>query len=231
VEIAAAAFAARRRSLDASGVRDLQGAIVIRSTRVLMASCAAVAAAALLPSAAHAVLLEPATSCPEQVRVTPFAAWGDHAGYVRVGDGGFDQDGAGWRLSDAAAVDGGSPWPAFSPDADRALEIRGSATSPGTCVGIEHPTMRFFARNVGSPLGVLSVEVVLTTALGLKVAAPIGLVLRSGAWAPSPRMLVLGNLLMLAPGEKTRVSFRFTAVGLGAKWRIDDVYIDPYAKI
>jgi hypothetical protein len=198
----------------------------------LLASCAAVAAAvALSPPVADAVLLAPASSCPEPVRATPFAMWGDPAAYVRVPDGGFDEGGAGWRLSNATVVAGGSPWPAFSPDADRSLEIRGSATSPGVCIGIEHPTMRFFARNVGSPLGLLSVEIVLTTALGLKLAVPIGLILRSGDWAPSPTMPVIGNLLMLAPGQKTRVSFRFTAIGLGAKWRIDDVYVDPYAKI
>jgi hypothetical protein len=29
---------------------------------------------------------------------------------------------------------------------------------------------------------------------------------------------------------KANVAFRFTPIGLGAKWRIDDVYVDPMAR-
>ncbi|HWK28710.1 MAG TPA: hypothetical protein VNS09_19255 [Solirubrobacter sp.] len=185
-----------------------------------------------LSSPAHALVLAPATGCPDEQAGTPFAPWGDTARYVRVGDGGFDQGGAGWTLSNASVVDDNTPWPTLLPDAHRALDIKGSATSPGYCIATDHPSLRFFARNTGSPLSTLVVEAVFTTTLGIKLAVPVGLVLGSGEWRPSPRVLVVGNLLMLLqPGQKTRVSFRFTPVGLGARWRIDDVFVDPYAKI
>jgi hypothetical protein len=41
-------------------------------------------------------------------------------------------------------------------------------------------------------------------------------------------MPVIANLLPLLPGELTPVRFRFTPVGLGAAWQIDDVYVDPF---
>ena len=183
-------------------------------------------------SPAHALVLAPATDCPDEASSRPFAPWGDDAPYVRVQDGGFDRGGAGWTLSNAAVVDDNTPWPTQLPDAHGALDIKGSATSPGYCIASEHTSLRFFTRNVGSPLSTLVVEAVFTTTLGIKLAVPVGLVLGSGEWRPSPRVLLVGNLLMLLqPGQKTRVAFRFTAAGLGARWRIDDVFVDPYAKI
>jgi hypothetical protein len=204
---------------------------VTRSKRLISAICATLAATAVIPAAAHAGVLASPTACPERVPVAPFGAWGDDAAYARVDDGGFEQGASGWRLSSAAVVDDNTPWPAVSADDRRALEIRGSATSPAFCIGLEHPTIRFFARNEGPILSALLVEVVLQTSLGLELPVPIGLVSgRIARWAPSPRMMLLANLLMLAPGQTTPVKFRFTAIGLGARWRIDDVYVDPYAK-
>ena len=41
-------------------------------------------------------------------------------------------------------------------------------------------------------------------------------------------MLAVGNLtsVLNANGEAA-VAFRFTPIGLGARWQIDDVYVDP----
>ncbi len=105
----------------------------------------------------------------------------------------------------------------------------GMAESPDVCVGLRHPTLRFFARNTGSPLSALAVEVVVTTVLGLRIGLPVGVVanLRDG-WSPSLRMPVVANLLAL--GGRTRVALRFTAVGPWSSWEIDDVYVDPYSK-
>ena len=43
-----------------------------------------------------------------------------------------------------------------------------SATSPVICVGLEHPTLRFFAKNNRALLSTLTVEVITETSLGLK---------------------------------------------------------------
>lgn len=201
--------------------------------RPLAALCVSAAAALGAPAAAEAGIVVPgADDCPEERALKPFARWHDHADYVRVDDGGLEQGGDGWHLSRAEVVDGNHPWPEVDPSDRRSLAIHhgGSARTPSFCVGLGHPTIRFFARRAGSPLGVLVVQVVVTTSLGLKVALPIGIVSGDREWQPSPRLLTVANLLTLLPGERTRVAFRFNAIGIDSRWRIDDVYVDPYAK-
>jgi hypothetical protein len=202
--------------------------------RPLAALCVAVAAALAAPAAAHADLVVPgADDCPEEVVLNPFAQWNDHAAYVRVDDGGLEAGGVDWRLARADVVEGNHPWPAVDPADRMSLAIRngGTATTPSFCVGLGHPTIRFFTRRTGGPLGVLVVQVVVTTSVGLKVALPIGLIAGGDReWRPSPRLLTVANLLTLFPDERTRVAFRFTAIGIDAGWRIDDVFVDPYAK-
>lgn len=203
-----------------------------------MMRLAVLAAAGLLlvlaPTTAHAVILAPpAGKCPQQVVTTPFEPWGDRAWYTRVGDGGFEQGATAWRLRRAAVVDGNEPWYRHDPADAHALALSagGSAVSPSLCIGLGHPTLRLFARNTGSRNGVLTVEVLARTSLGLTLPLPIGLITRSDAsWTPTGRMLTLVNLLTLLPPWTTDVSFRFSALGRDSAWEIDDVYVDPYAK-
>jgi hypothetical protein len=98
------------------------------------------------------------------------------------------------------------------------------------CVGLEHPTLRFFARNTGSPLSVLGVEVKFEDAAGSVHSLPIGTVAAGGSWQPTAPMVIGVNLLPLLPGEYTPVAFEFTPYGFGGNWRIDDVYVDPYRR-
>jgi len=83
---------------------------------------------------------------------------------------------------------------------------------------------------VGAPLGTLRVDVRFQTVAGLRATAPIGLVAGDGRSAPTLPMPVLANLLALLPGDRTRVTFRFTPVGAGAAYEIDDVHVDPYSR-
>lgn len=54
-----------------------------------------------------------------------------------------------------------------------------------------------------------------------------GTVKGTGAWSPSPRLgLALSNVTSLL-GTRA-VAFRFTPVGAGAAYQIDDVYLDPW---
>jgi hypothetical protein len=101
------------------------------------------------------------------------------------------------------------------------------------CVGLEHPTMRFFAhRSGGGLLGGLSTLLVtarVETSLGAVIEVPVGTItsLTNGvAWNRTPTQLVLASLLPLLPGEHTPIQFRFAAVG-SADWVIDDVFVDP----
>jgi hypothetical protein len=103
-----------------------------------------------------------------------------------------------------------------------------SATSASMCVGIEHPTLRFFARNGGTSVSTLRVDVLFEDSFGAVHSATIGTVAGGSNWQLTPQMPVVVNLLPLLPGEHTAVAFRFTPQG-GA-WTIDDVYVDPWQK-
>jgi hypothetical protein len=96
-------------------------------------------------------------------------------------------------------------------------------------VGLEHPTLRVFARNTGSPFSALKVEVHFEDAVGNVHSLQIGIVGAGSSWQPTQPMLVTANLLALLPGEQTPVAFEFTPES-GGNWRIDDVYVDPYRR-
>ena len=131
-----------------------------------------VQAAAVLAAAALALC-----SCPPPRRrgpdrrardkspTQPFKPWLDPASYVLVPNGAVES-GTGWHLSGGAARTSGNE--AFyvhdEDDAGRSrLPPGSSATTAPMCVGIEHPTLRLFARNRGSVFSSLLVEVLFTT--------------------------------------------------------------------
>lgn len=178
-------------------------------------------------------LLAPsATNCASQELDTVFRPWLDPANYPLAPGGSFEAGTQSWDLRGAAGVSGNERYYVTAASDRSALRIGGGgqAVSPTTCVGIEHPTIRFFARNVGSPLGTLRVDVLFHGPLGLPVSAPIGVVAGGGSWQPDLPMPIVASLLPLLPGERTPVAFRVTAQGLGAAYEIDDFYVDPYRK-
>ena len=62
--------------------------------------------------------------------------------------------GSGWTLErGAAVVHGNEPFYVGGGGDACALALPpgGSATTAPVCIGIEHPTLRFFARNTGDP--------------------------------------------------------------------------------
>ena len=178
-----------------------------------------------LPGPAHAA------GCPEQPLDRTFRPWLDLAWYAQAPNGGFESGASGWTLERGAAViDGNEPFHVGgSGDASSlALPPGGSATTAPVCIGVEHPTLRFFARNTGDPTSLLTVSVVFRDALGLRHALPVGVVAAGSEWAPTPVVPVVVNLLSLLGDQQ--VAFRFTAVGDRGEWTIDDVYVDPYKK-
>jgi hypothetical protein len=175
------------------------------------------------------VLTASASSCDDAPLERPFTRWLDPAQYVLAPDGDFDANAAGWERSGARVVADNEPWNVHGSARHAALRLgsSASATTPVMCVGIEHPTLRLFARNQGSLLGTVSVEVLFEDALGTLRSLPIGTLLGAD-WAPTLPMPVIANLLPLLPGERTQVAFRFTAHG--GDWVIDDVFVDPWGK-
>ena len=105
------------------------------------------------------------------------------------------------------------------------LPAGSAATTPPVCVGLNEPTMRYFARKNSGLLSTMAVSVQVQLQLGVWVTLPIGVDL-GGAWHPSLPSLVVANLLPLLPPDMTAVRFKFAPL-LGGSWQIDDVYVDP----
>lgn len=209
-----------------------------RRSFVRTAAAALMALTALAASAATAnagILVASAPSCESQALSNPFQPWLDYADYTALSGATFETGASGWSLGGGAAVAGGNETFNVGGASDShslSLPAGASATSPSICVGIQYPTVRFFAkRRSGGPLSLstLRVDVLFETAGGDVISLPIGLVSNGGSWQPTLPMLVVANLLPLLPGSTTAVAFRFTAQG-GADWSVDDVWVDPYSR-
>jgi hypothetical protein len=182
------------------------------------------------PASAQAGVL-PGT-CADQPLVQPFLPWLDPMSYVLAPDGGFEADGAGWRLRGGADVERGNESFYVRDEDDRRvldLPAGASAMSPVTCVGIERPTVRFFARRTsGWFLPYLRVEVLYNGLDGELRTLALAPVVPGASWQPSLPLPIVANLLPNLSGDQAVVAFRFTAVN--GSFRVDDVYVDPYAK-
>lgn len=167
-----------------------------------------------------------AQACEDRTLERPFVRWLDGASYFLAPDGDFSAGAAGWQLDGAKVIDDNEPWNVHGSDGAGALRLSSgdSAVSPTLCAGLLDPTMRFFARNDGGLLGSLRVDA-LYVDRGLIRALPVGVLLGLLAddWAPTLPMPILS--LAAQP-----VAFRFTATGIGSRWVIDDLYVDPYRK-
>jgi hypothetical protein len=202
--------------------------LTARRLTAILGACAALTFAA--PAAHAGPLVASGANCTDPPLENPFLPWLDPADYVLAPDGTLEDGGAGWALAGAAVVSGNEPYYVHGAGESRSLEIAagGSATTPVMCVGIEHPTLRFFARRSGgSLLSSLRVEVLFEDAGGSVRRLTIGIVGSTGTWQPTPVMPVTANLLALLPDGTTPVQFRFVPQGPAAEWTIDDVYVDP----
>lgn len=204
-----------------------------RRSRLLAIACAVVGITAAVPATASAgLLVETTTDCAEQPLSKPFTPWLDYANYTPVANAGFESGSADWTLNNAFVVDGNEDFDAAGDGGTKSLRIKsnGTAVSRPICVGLGHPTIRFFAKRtggLGGLLSVLRVDVIYENHLGLLEELPIGLVLGSTSWQPTSPFLMIANLLPLLPGNHTPAAFRFTAMG-PADWQIDDVFVDPW---
>ena len=209
-----------------------------RARIALLGTLTGAALLAAGPSAANAgVLVASAPSCDNGALSQPFAQFGDGNSYFLAPGGNFEGAAGDWAEDGARVVSDQEPWHVAGAGS-HALTIPAghSVVSPTMCVGIEDPSMRFFAHRSGGGLLAAASQLVVTarveTSLGLVVEVPVGTIttLTNGAqWNKTPVQLVLASLLPLLPGEHTPIQFRFAAVGT-SDWVIDDVFVDPHAR-
>jgi hypothetical protein len=130
-------------------------------------------------------------------------------------------------------VDGNESYSVHGSDDQSSLSLPAgsSATSIAQCTGIDHPTMRFFARNTGAPSTRLRVEVLYPGLLGSIHSARLADIGASSDWGPSGiQTMLLTNVLATLSLQRTAVAFRFTPLDGAGQWSIDDVYVDPYRR-
>ena len=212
----------------------LSGSIspVSAASRRLIAALGATFALLGAGQAEAGVLAATAPVCDTQVLEQPFLPWTDPARYTLLPEGSFAQGARSWQLSGTTVVAENEPFRVRGDHrpASLRLDAGGSATSPALCVGIAHPTLRFFARNDGPVTSTLSVEALFEDATGRVQSVSLGQVAGHSAWGPTVPLPVVANLLAVLPDEQTPVAFRFSTSNSGGAWLIDDVYVDPYSK-
>ena len=202
-----------------NGLRVLLGVLIVAALAVTSTAKAG------LIGTGSASYCDPA---PSQV----FAPYGDYANYASLFNGGFESGSTGWSLSGGARVVSGNEPAHISGNARDShsllLPAGSSAYSSTVCFALGDWHLRLFAKNVGSSTGALRVQVVVPSLVGgLLTVLDGGTVSANGKWAPSPRLeLALCNVTSLV-GTRS-VAFRFTPVGPGAAYQIDDVYLDPW---
>jgi hypothetical protein len=198
--------------------------------RVTLAAITAVAMTGAIAAPANAgILTASASNCGDESLSQPFGQFGDHAQYKQVHGADFEGTTEGWTLiGGAKVVSGNEPWKVGGSADGKSLVLPAgsSVITPASCVGLQEPTVRFFAKKNSGLLSTLAVSVYVKTSLGLVVPVPVGVVLGNGQWKATPAMLIVANLLPLLPGDRTPVAFQFTPL-LGS-WQIDDVFVDPY---
>jgi hypothetical protein len=201
------------------------GTVLRRVCGLCVVAVAIVVGVTAAPGRASAGLLTCAQS-PERV----FAPWGDYSPYTLAPNGNLESGSSGWTLSGGASLAAGNN--SYRPGATSlSLPSGASAMSPSACVRLSDDAARFFVRNTGAANGSLKVEVVYRTVLGLlPLTETLGYLTADGTWKPSPKYRYLANItgvLSLDNGLGTFVRFRFTARGFGARFQIDDLFVDP----
>ena len=202
-----------------------------RMGRITLLVSAALAAALTVGSTAHAGLIGTGSaSYCDPTSSQPFAP-ADINYYTLLPGGSFESGTPPWALSGGAAIVAGNETSYLNGKTDKRslyLPAGGSAVTPTTCFALGDWHVRFMLKNVGSSTGAVDVQVIVPSLLGgLLTVLDGGTVKAGGTWTPSPRVeLLLSNVTNLL-GTKA-VAFRFTAVGRGAAYQLDDVYLDPW---
>ena len=168
--------------------------------------------------------------CPDKDMSRPFQRWLDPVTYTLAPDGGFEAGAHSWQLRGGAeVVDGNESFRLSGPgDSSLYLPSGSSATSPAMCVETLDVFARYVAKNKGLiALSSLKVDAIVKDSAGNTFTLPAGVNTGGSSWAPSLPSVALLNLLGLLNDGRVTVSFRFQPVGLGARWQIDDLYVDP----
>ena len=197
-------------------------------TRLFAVLAAALVALFALPAAANA------GTCAGTATKQVFKQFGDNAYYAPAPNGFFESGTSGWSLTSSSVVSGNEPYKVRSSTDSKSLAIqpKGLAVSPAICVGVEHPSFRFFARRTSGTWGVINVKLRWTDSGGRTNETVVGSI--SGdqykSWKVSPSYPLATTLPLWQAGQTLSVRLVFDLEDYGGAFTIDDVYIDPYRR-
>ena len=179
-----------------------------------------------------------ASACPTATELSQvFLRYADPALYYLAPQGDFER--SAW--SGGRRVNGNEPDQVGGATDSRSMRLGPGdvAVSPAVCIGVDHPTMRFYVQRTGVPLPLL-VSVRYTGVDRRTHEVPVGEVAPlTGAWTVTLPTPLLANLVVpiqasgVSPADPTLptglVRFVFAAPA-GTTWLVDDVYVDPYSR-
>jgi hypothetical protein len=178
-----------------------------------------------IPAAAHA------SPCKAQPTSKAFAEFGDNNDYALAPGGSFENGSTGWSLAGSWVQTGNESYRVGN-DADSkslAIAATGKAVSPEFCVGLEHPTFRFFARRTSGSWGVLNVKVRWKDN-GVTNETVVGSLGSGMNWAPTKSFNLAQALGISNDDQAFQAQFVFDPENYGGNWAIDDVYVDPFTR-
>jgi hypothetical protein len=201
----------------------------VRKMKILssLAATAAALTALAAPASAQA-------ACPVLPTVKAFQAFGDSADYSLAPNGGLESGAAGWVLSSASVVTGNETFKVRATGDTRSLQIApgGKAVTGAFCVGAEHPTFRFFARQPGGASNPdLKVYIRYITEDGETKDQQVDTLAGADfdSWEPSRAIELFEKLGFSDPTATTTARLVFEAENeTGSPWRVDDVFVDPF---
>lgn len=198
---------------------------------VLAATIAAVVVALSAPTA-NADLIGGllGNNCPTSGKQV-FAPWNDFRSYYLAPNGGLESGSNGWSLSDGALVGSGNQPFLASGTHSLSLPSGSRAVSPATCIGPYALSLRMFGSDAGGSDRGMHVRVLWYGLLNKLLGATDYATFDGGkTWQPTDSVNSSGGFNLLLPLlGSTSARIELTPLGTGSKWKIDDVYVDPWA--
>ena len=160
----------------------------------------------------------------------PFGQFGDSSSYYAVPNNGLEDGSAGWTLGAGASIGSGNePWYVGGPGSHSLVLAPGAtAYSPASCINLLDPHVRAFAWSNGAD-GALSIQVLfygLTgNLLGVLNVAGQQQPGDFSTWQPTGDI----SSVLAVPLATTSFRVRFTSLAARGTWRVDDLFVDPWA--
>ena len=205
---------------------------VARRSAVCLVFVVALVACALTAPAANADLIGNllGNNCPTSGKQV-FAPWNDFRSYYLAPNGGLESGSNGWSLSGGAAVGSGNQPYFASGTHSLSLPSGSRALSPATCIGPYALSLRMFGSDLKGTDGGLHVRVLWYGLLNRLLGSTDYETFDGGqTWAPTDSVKSSGGFNLLLPIlGSTSARVELTPLGSGSAWKIDDLYVDPWA--